>query len=191
MGSGTSSTQSKNLPLKVSLVEARRLCGARFDEKLYNSSKDIDGNLDRTHFIRIVKSQSEQELSTLFFKHCPDGQMDNRAFHKFLKECKVFSKKFTSADADIIFQRAKSKGTGKIQYNVFRGTLLPEVAAKLSIDVHELIKSLYTTKPDDSSVSVNSNSPLPSTTASLKLNQSLSSLPSQNEKENIPVTDRL
>jgi hypothetical protein len=49
-----------------------------------------------------------------------DSSMDNQRFNKFCKDCKIIDgKNITSTDCDIIFNKMKSKGARRIEWNTF------------------------------------------------------------------------
>jgi len=76
---------------------------------------------------------SDAELQTVFKSFCAfgagskDGQafMDNAKFGKLFRDLKLYTKKFTSTDTDIIFNRpeVKSKTERKINFSQFKVAL--------------------------------------------------------------------
>ena len=51
------------------------------------------------------------------------AELDSGKFSKLCKECKLFTKSFTTTDADIIFTKAKAKGKRKISFAEFEQAL--------------------------------------------------------------------
>jgi hypothetical protein len=51
------------------------------------------------------------------------AELDSGKFSKLCKECKLFTKSFTTTDADIIFAKAKAKGKRKITFAEFEQAL--------------------------------------------------------------------
>lgn len=76
---------------------------------------------------------SDEELKTVFKSFCAFGagskdaqpEMDNAKFAKLFRDLKLYDKKFTSTDTDIIFNRpeVKSKTDRKIRFDGFKKAL--------------------------------------------------------------------
>jgi hypothetical protein len=82
--------------------------------------------------------------------------MESKTFIKFLRDCNQITKKFTTGDADLIFQKAKAKasapGAGsyssgvvhgkRLNYEVFRAVVMPCLAEKKGKSVEEMIEEI-------------------------------------------------
>jgi hypothetical protein len=82
--------------------------------------------------------------------------MDSKTFIKFLRDANQITKKFTSGDADLIFQKAKAKasapGAGsyssgvvhgkRLTYEVFRAVVVLCLAEKKGKSVEAMIEEL-------------------------------------------------
>ncbi|XP_054770705.1 tubulin polymerization-promoting protein family member 2-like [Lytechinus pictus] len=76
---------------------------------------------------------SDEDLKTVFKSFCAFGagskdaqpQMDNAKFNKLFRDLKLYDKKFTSTDTDIIFSRpeVKAKTDRKINFSQFKVAL--------------------------------------------------------------------
>ena len=77
----------------------------------------------------------EGDLHHVFVAFSPadPDHMDNRELMKLCKDCKILTKKVTSADIDITFSKYKAKGGRKIDYNGFK-SILQEFAKKEGLD---------------------------------------------------------
>ncbi|KAH8607464.1 putative p25 alpha [Trypanosoma vivax] len=85
------------------------------------------------------------------FGSAPTKEMDNAHFSKMLKESKVIGKVFTSTDADLLFNKIKTKGARKITFDEFSTKALPEIAAKLKKSTEELTALLEKASPSSNS----------------------------------------
>ena len=99
---------------------------------------------------------SEKSLRDLFMIFCPAGEMDSKTFIKMCEDAHLLEKKFTRTDGDLLFQKAKAKasapGAGayasgvvhgkRLNYDVFRAVVIPEIATKKSITVPALLEKL-------------------------------------------------
>jgi hypothetical protein len=65
-----------------------------------------------------------------------------------MKDCQIVDKKFTSGDADLVFQKAKTKagGTGtsgaRVNFNIFLTVAIPAIAEKRGEEVHDVLDTL-------------------------------------------------
>ncbi|XP_065828532.1 tubulin polymerization-promoting protein family member 2-like [Oscarella lobularis] len=94
------------------------------------------------------------DLETVFKSFCAFGAgkdaislMDNAKFSKFFRDLKLYTKKFTQTDADIIFSRpeVKSKTERKINFKQFTKAL--ELSAeKMGIDYASLTDKIVAGK---------------------------------------------
>ena len=64
--------------------------------------------------------------------------MTSKQFHEFAKKCKLFNKRFTQNDVDIVFAKVKVKGLKTITYGDFENSLA-EIAKRTGTTV-DLIK---------------------------------------------------
>lgn len=87
-------------------------------------------------------------IEALFSQFCPSGEMDSRTFSKMMKDCRLLDSKYTSGDADLVFQKAKTKEAGgnvagkKVSYRTFVSVAIPGIADKKGIAVGEVINML-------------------------------------------------
>jgi len=141
MGSAASA-----LPEKMTEEELKNACGDRYNPVYYTALKDADHMVSRDLFIAVATEGHEKEVFDLFLSFCHGGEIDSRTFIKLLKDTKSLNKKkFSSGDADLIFQKHKTKqGTSAkaLSYNVFRNGMVPDIAAKKEISVEKYIAKL-------------------------------------------------
>uniref|UniRef100_A0A0G4HSQ7 EF-hand domain-containing protein n=1 Tax=Chromera velia CCMP2878 TaxID=1169474 RepID=A0A0G4HSQ7_9ALVE len=64
-------------------------------------------------------------------------EIDGRTWVKFCRDCRLFDKKFSQTDADLMFAKVKPKGGRKVGFADF-GILLDQVAAKKKCSVETL-----------------------------------------------------
>eukprot|EP00760_Papus_ankaliazontas_P018911 PhM_4_TR17759/c2_g1_i1/m.54890 len=91
-----------------------------------------------------------EDLHPMFLSFCAFGggkvaEMENAKFAKFARDSKLLDKKLTSTDIDLMFSKHKPKGERKISYAVFRGALIPEIAAKKGLSEEALVGMLMST----------------------------------------------
>jgi len=72
--------------------------------------------------------------------------MDSRTFIKLCRDTKLLNKKdLTSPDADIIFQKVKSKllsSSKSINFETFRSHVIPEIASRKGLPVEDIVYKL-------------------------------------------------
>jgi len=109
-----------------------------------------------TDFAQPLLLAEEDDVRSLFHQFSPSGEMDSKTFVKFCRDTKLFDKKLTTTDADLIFQKTKAKasapGAGaysggvvfgkRIKYDIFRAVSLPIIAEKKGMSMVELIRQL-------------------------------------------------
>ena len=143
MGSGSSAAA---LPEKLSEEDLRRFCGNKFVKEKFEALKDDEGFVRREMFLVSLSEGQDKEVFDLFMCFCPDGQMDSRTFVKLCRDTKLLNKKdLTSPDADIIFQKVKSRllSTSKtINFESFRSQAIPEIALKKGLPVSDIVYKL-------------------------------------------------
>lgn len=87
-------------------------------------------------------------IEHIFSSYCPGGEMDSRTFAKMMKDCNLLDSRYTSGDADLVFQKAKTKEAGgnvagkKVSYRTFVSVALPGIADKKNISTEALISAL-------------------------------------------------
>jgi len=66
------------------------------------------------------------EMEKAFYAFCKgDSYLDGREFVQLCMDCQLYvPKKFTSADADVIFSRVKNRGERKLGSDQFRDALI-------------------------------------------------------------------
>nr|CCC90175.1 conserved hypothetical protein [Trypanosoma congolense IL3000] len=85
------------------------------------------------------------------FGTAPSKEMDNAHFSKMLKESKIIGKSFTTTDADLLFNKIKSKGARKINFVEFNTKAIPEIAAKLQKTPDEICSIITKASPASNS----------------------------------------
>lgn len=81
----------------------------------------------------------------------PQTEIDNSKFSKMLKEAKVIdTKTFTTTDADLLFNRIKSKGARKVTFQQFRDLAVPEIATKKKVTPEAIIAQISAASPGNS-----------------------------------------
>ena len=74
--------------------------------------------------------------------------MDSRTFSKMMKDCHLLDAKYTPGDADLVFQKAKTKEAGgnvagkKVSYRTFVSVAIPGIAEKKGVSVYDIIGTL-------------------------------------------------
>lgn len=103
---------------------------------------------------------------------CPTGEMDSRAFIRLCKDTKTLKKNiFSSGEAELIFQKYKTKYQSKkyLNYYPFRMDIIPAIAQKRELELLEYLKKLAqckgpsyngTTEPDELKFQSNYSHPL-------------------------------
>jgi hypothetical protein len=135
------------LPDKLSEDELKNVCGEQFDPVVYESLKDSEGFVDREKFLTLVSGRVvgaadvEKEAETVFISYCPKGDMESKTFMKLCKDLKFLNKKFTGPDADLLYQKEKSR-FGNINYAIFRRHLVPSLAAKKEVSEDVIMKKI-------------------------------------------------
>lgn len=140
MGSAAST-----LPDQLSEADLKNVCGENYNPVYYKALHGQDGHVARDFFISTSQGH-EKEVFDLFLHFCPHGEMDSRTFVKMMKDTKSMKKnKFSATDADLIFSKHKTKqgaGTKALNYFVFRNDMVPEIIAKMGVDVEKYIEKL-------------------------------------------------
>ena len=86
-------------------------------------------------------------------KFCPKGEMDSKTFIKLLRDSGVVDRKFTSGDADLIFQKSKAKASNpaagayssglvhgkRVNFDIFRAVAVPCIAEKKNVPVENIV----------------------------------------------------
>jgi hypothetical protein len=140
MGGGIST-----LPEHLSEQELQRACGDKYNPAYYVALQNADHMVSRNLFVAAATDGPEKEVFQLFLSFCHGGSMDSRTFIKLLKDSKSLNKKFTSGDADLIFQKYKTKAGASVKslnYEVFRTQMIPDIAAKRGMEVDAYILKL-------------------------------------------------
>jgi len=63
--------------------------------------------------------------------------MEGKVFSKLCKDCKLYDKKYTTTDADLIFAKVKSKTERRINFTEFQNAL-KEIATKKGTDAESV-----------------------------------------------------
>ncbi len=133
------------LPDKLSEEQLKAICGDKFDQSVYDSLKDQEGFVQRDQFLAVSglgkgssTADHEAEARHVFNAYSHNSDMDSRTFIKLCKDLKFLNKKFSSGDADLIYQKAKAKH-GAVTYEVFRQEILVDMAVRKEIDVSKLL----------------------------------------------------
>jgi hypothetical protein len=67
---------------------------------------------------------------------------------KLMKDCGIVDKRFTSGDADLVFQKAKTRAGGagtsgaRVKFDVFLGVAIPAIADKRGEHVDDVMDSI-------------------------------------------------
>ena len=140
MGAAASITQ---LPEKLNEEIARSVCGANFDQILFDAAKDGDGVVDRDQFLKNYAEESE--IRRVFAAYSPQGSLDSRTYIKLCRDMKFLNKKFSSGEADLIFSKV-SHAHPQINYSIFRHQILVDIASKKEVGVDKLLQKLATSE---------------------------------------------
>jgi hypothetical protein len=115
--------------------------------------RDVE-NASELHFDTPKENcDNEAKLKALFMKFCPKGEMDSKTFIKLLRDSGVVNKKFTSGDADLVFQKTKAKASNpnagayssgvvhgkRVNFEVFRAVAIPCIAEKKGVEVEKMV----------------------------------------------------
>jgi hypothetical protein len=162
-GQHASRAASEDVSERRGSIERRNSKG-ELERRSNRDSLERKGSKDLT----TIKRRSSKEIDTeskpppvssyagahvvhpLYIQYCPMGDMDGRTFARMMKDAKIIDgKKFTTTDADLIYQKAKTRAnvpgaTGaKITFDVFVTMCLVSVADKLgktTDDVFDILK---------------------------------------------------
>jgi hypothetical protein len=136
MGSANVTSFNENL----SDQDLKVLCGSQYEPNMFTTLQNpATGYVSKDFFFQLLSSSSsssigvEREVYYLYLQYCPNGEMDLKLFLKFCVETKTLKKLlFTKGEAELLFQKYKSKyGLKKsINYFIFRHDLLPSIAMK-------------------------------------------------------------
>jgi len=139
MGSSASS-----LPELLNENDFKNICGSDYNPIYYSTLKNIDGNVLRDFLILISSNSIEKEVFQLYLSFTSNGELDSKTFIKILKDTKSLNKNnFTSGDADLIFQKYKTKtGLKTLNYNIFRNNMIPDIVQKKGIDIDGYLRKL-------------------------------------------------
>jgi hypothetical protein len=112
-------------------------------------SKELLGDNPLPTTLPVSNYAGAHAIHPMFLKYCPGGEMDSRTFIKMMKDTKIIDGKlFTTTDADLIFQRSKSRsnlpgiGGTKIVFDVFVSMCLVSVAEKLRMKTEGVVDML-------------------------------------------------
>ncbi len=91
-------------------------------------------------------------------KYCEktNGEMDSKTFIKYLKDTNIINNKFTSGDADLVFQKTKAMASApsagaysqgvvhgkRVNFSVFRAVAVPILAEKKGISVANIVTKM-------------------------------------------------
>lgn len=140
MGGGVST-----LPEHLSEQDLQQACGDQYNSAYFVALQNENHMVSRDLFVAAATDGPEKEVFQLYLSFCHGGSMDSRTFIKFLKDTKSLNKKFTSGDADLIFQKYKTKaGTSAktLNYEVLRTHMIPDIAAKREMEVDAYVLKL-------------------------------------------------
>ncbi len=84
------------------------------------------------------------------FGTAPSTEIDNSHFSKMLKECKIIDTKYTTTDADLCFNRCKSKGARKLTFQQMRDLVVPEIAQRKKVSPESIIAQISASAPASS-----------------------------------------
>jgi len=92
----------------------------------------------------------DSALRAVFDKFCAFGagkeivtDMDNAKFTKLCRDAKLFDKKFATADADLVFQKAKrTKSDRRIDFGLFQERAVPLIAERKGCGVSDVVAAL-------------------------------------------------
>ena len=143
MGAGASTS---DLPEKLTEEDLKRICGDKYEDIIYKSLCDSEGNVSREQFLHVVSDNLEKEVFHVYQSFCPHGDIDSRTFVKLCKDAKLTNKKnFTVTDCDLMFQKAKSQSgvtTKTLNYSTFRQNLVEEIAKKKSMEATQILTKI-------------------------------------------------
>ena len=134
-----------SLPEHLSEQDLQGACGDQYNPVYFKALHGPDQMINRDLFALAATEGAEKEVFHLYLAFCHGGEMDSRTFIKFLKDSKSLNKKFTSGDADLIFQKFKAKAgnaSKSVNYHVFRTGMIPDIAAKKGIEESAVIAKL-------------------------------------------------
>jgi phosphorylcholine metabolism protein LicD len=139
---------ASSLPDHLTENDFKHLCGDSYNHIYYIALKETGaaatGSIQKDMLLSISTDGIEKEIFQLFLNFCPNGEMESKTFIKFLKDTKSLNKNsFTSGDADLIFQKYKTKyGSKSLNYYVFRTAMIPDIAVKKSLEVEKYLQKL-------------------------------------------------
>lgn len=140
--------------LKVQTIH-RKKCAVKHVDSLREIKKEVE-TVTEDSFQRPGEGDAEAGTHAMFMKFCPKGEMESKTFVKMLRDAHMISKKFTTTDADLIFQKTKAMasapGAGsyssgvvhgkRVNYEVFRAVTIPLIAKKQGVEVEALLTKL-------------------------------------------------
>jgi hypothetical protein len=136
---------ASSLPDHLTENDLKHLCGDTYNPIYYIALKSLpELTISKDLLINISTDGIEKEIFQLFLNFCPNGEMESKTFLKFLKDTKSLNKtQFTSGDADLIFQKYKTKyGMKSLNYFVFRYFMIPDIAQKRSLNIEKYLEKL-------------------------------------------------
>jgi hypothetical protein len=132
--------------------------------KRVQSLKEIKAveNMDNVgqHFDKDLNAEDESEIrcQQVFMKYCEktNGEMDSKTFIKYLKDTDLIARKFTSGDADLVFQKTKAMASApsagsyssgvvhgkRVSFQVFRAVAIPNLATKTGSSIASIVTTL-------------------------------------------------
>lgn len=104
------------------------------------------------------EDEAEKRLKDVFGKYCAatNNEMDSKTFIKMLKDTNIIERKFTSGDADLVFQKTKAMASApsagsyssgvvhgkRVNFEVFRAVAVPNIATKKGVDNAVIVAKL-------------------------------------------------
>lgn len=126
----------REIPDLLSQEFAMQILGDQFREDVFNELKNENDLVPKAEFMAALRRITlEEDTKALFLKFAPSGDMDTKAFLTLCRDSKTLDGKsasFTTADADVIFNLAKTKeGSDEfITVDTFLSFVVPQIATK-------------------------------------------------------------
>ena len=139
----------------LSVFEVKSLYREHFDEFIFDTLKDEDGNVKREDVQKVIDSNFKIIANTLtissqeVFMHYAgeSGDMKEKQFCEMCRDARVLSKaKFRSADAGILYNKILKQQrvpTKFLKYDLFRQDIIPAIAQKFKVEDENVILSKF------------------------------------------------